>query len=158
MSKVIKDSFDLIRTWSDTDGCGFRLHVYDTYQSRYGKSVLAYQFFQGETLVFECDEFGASPSHAIDSDKTLAGILSFIALKPGDTDREYFADYTPAQLEWASEWAERLWMCKDDLENGRQDAYCECGEPFDTDCNGNQRCAVCDEPCLCCSDGPGPNG
>ena len=31
--------------------------------------------------------------------------------------------------------------------------YCDCGEPMDQDCNGNQRCAVCDDPCPCCDDG-----
>ncbi len=35
--------------------------------------------------------------------------------------------------------------------------YCECGNELDKDCNGNERCDVCDPPCPCCSDGPGPS-
>jgi hypothetical protein len=30
-----------------------------------------------------------------------------------------------------------------------------CGEELDQDCNGNPRCPNCDDPCPCCSDGPG---
>lgn len=34
--------------------------------------------------------------------------------------------------------------------------YCEtCGDEMDQDCNGNPRCPTCDDPCPCCSDGPG---
>lgn len=32
----------------------------------------------------------------------------------------------------------------------------ECGEEFDRDCNGNDRCPECDGPCPCCFDGGEP--
>lgn len=35
---------------------------------------------------------------------------------------------------------------------------CPCGEPIYFNCQGQPRCAVCDPPCLCCSDGPGFGG
>ena len=40
--------------------------------------------------------------HADDSDDTLRALLGFLALRPGDTDSEYFADYTAAKREFAS--------------------------------------------------------
>ena len=30
------------------------------------------------------------------------GLLAFLTLQPGDTDEEYFENYTPAQLAWAT--------------------------------------------------------
>lgn len=115
--KVIKDSFDHLRTWTDPDGYGFRLELFDTFQTdRYGKSVLAYQFFHMGRLVFEGDDYGCSPLHAIDSDACVAGLLAFLSLKPGDTDSEYFESYTPEQLAWAREWGEILSLYVEDLE------------------------------------------
>jgi hypothetical protein len=38
--------------------------------------------------------------HADDSLATVAACLSFMSLRPGDTDREYFKDYTPDQMAW----------------------------------------------------------
>lgn len=59
-------------------------------------------------VLFEGEDFG-SPAHlSVDSDETVKGIMSFLTLRPGDTDREYFADYTPAQLAYCSEHAEAL--------------------------------------------------
>ncbi len=34
--------------------------------------------------------------------------------------------------------------------------YCQCGEEFDQDCDGNDRCPVCDPPCPRCFDGGWP--
>ncbi len=31
--------------------------------------------------------------------------------------------------------------------------YCSCGEPMDTDCQGEPRCPMCDGACPCCDDG-----
>jgi hypothetical protein len=40
--------------------------------------------------------------HADDSLETVASLLTFLTLRPGDTDADYFAGYTPAQMEWAT--------------------------------------------------------
>lgn len=45
-------------------------------------------------------------------------VLSLVAMKPGDTDSEYFADYTEEQLAFAHEYGEVL-----DL--ARYDRYCD---------------------------------
>ena len=60
------------------------------------------------TVLFEGEDFGCSPMHAIDSDETLAGIMGFLTLRPGDTDPEYFEGYTEAQLDYCSQHAEAL--------------------------------------------------
>jgi hypothetical protein len=120
LSKTIRDSYDLIRTWEDPDGHGFKLELFDTYQTDgYGKAVLGYRFYHGEALVFEGDDFHASPMHSIDGDETVGGLLSFPSLKPGDTDDEYFASYTEGQLAFANEWGETLGLYVEELEERR---------------------------------------
>lgn len=59
-------------------------------------------------VLFEGEDFGNSPMHGIDSNDTIAAIMSFLTLRPGDTDAEYFANYTPAQLEYCDQHAEAL--------------------------------------------------
>ena len=51
---------------------------------------------------------------------TLAGLVAF-ALRPGDTDAEYFANYTPAQLEFAESDAEELQMYSIGADEARRD-------------------------------------
>jgi len=115
----IRESYDHLSTWrSDADG--FRLELFDTYQVRRGKSVLAYQFFHNDVLVFEGDEYGCAPSHAVGGDLSIASLLFFLSLKPGDTDSEYFErhEYTREQLEWAKSHGEELGLLADELESG----------------------------------------
>ena len=71
---------------------------------RYGKSVLAYRFFHRGRLLFAGADFHCSPLHAVDADATVAGVLAFLSLKPGDTDPEYFEGYTPGRRA-------RTWPC-----------------------------------------------
>lgn len=96
-------------------GCGpyFRLRVWDTYRrDGYGKCILGYSLFrcEPETLLelFAGEDFHNSPMHAIDSDATIAGLMGFLTLRPGDTDQEYFDNYTPEQLDYCSQHAEAL--------------------------------------------------
>lgn len=58
--------------------------------------------------LFEGEDFAGSPLHADDSDATLAALLSFLTLRPGDTDAEFFANYTAEQLAFCAEHAEAL--------------------------------------------------
>lgn len=67
---------------------------------------------QGEETIFPKGRLYAGIStfagHSIDGDAAKKLTLELVAMKPGDTDEEYFADYTPDQLEWASENGEWL--------------------------------------------------
>lgn len=80
-----------------------------------GKSELHYVLFDetepfGRGIVFEGDDFHPSPLHAVDSDETVAALLGFLSLRPGDTDSEYFADYSDDQVAWRDRRAEDLGM------------------------------------------------
>lgn len=60
--------------------------------------------------------------HADDSRETVAGLLHFLALRPGDTDRDYFDSYTPAQLEWCDAHGEELAMLAMEMEELAEDS------------------------------------
>jgi hypothetical protein len=51
-----------------------------------------------------------SGGHSTDGTYSKEAVLSCVAMKPGDTDAEYFVDYTPAQLDWINEHGEALGM------------------------------------------------
>src|SRR5215467_12574331 len=109
---------DVIRTWAAD---GFKLTLTDTGRTdHYGKSVLGYVFSDGGSVIFEGEDFACSPLHSIDSDAAVAGLLSFLSLRPGDTDAEYFESYTPAQLEWADARGEYLSLLAYELEEGAE--------------------------------------
>lgn len=78
----------------------------------YGKDVLGYRLTMTEgkkrTVLFEGEDFGCSPIHAIDSDACIATIMSFLTLRPGDTDAEYFEKYTEVQKAYCADYAEAL--------------------------------------------------
>jgi hypothetical protein len=81
---------------------GFLLKLYDLQRPRRGgpQHALAYKFYDNGRLIFKGEDYGWFPLHAIDSIKCVCGLLSFLSLRPGDTDRDYFDDYTPEQLAW----------------------------------------------------------
>lgn len=83
----------------------YRLQVWDLNERLFVGSVsaqhrLGYRLFKGEEVIFEGDDYGCSPMLAIDSDESLAELLSFLTLKPGDTDDEYFEGHSRRQLKW----------------------------------------------------------
>lgn len=109
---------ELIRTWEED---GFKLELYDTFTTSGGKTLLGYRFWDHDQLLFVGEDFGASPLHAIDDDNTVAALLGFLSLRPGDTDSDYFESYTAEQLEWCqSSRAEWLAILANDLESAAQ--------------------------------------
>jgi hypothetical protein len=94
----------------------FTLNTFDSgRRDELGKSILEYQF-QGPDgkVIFEGADFSCSPMHAIDSDEAVRALLSFLVLRRGDTDDEYFENHTPEQMEFANEHGEILSMYADD--------------------------------------------
>ena len=95
-------------------GPTFRLTMKDTNRRDHrGQTIIAYclRMREGDRkalALFEGEDFAGSPMHADDSDATVASLMTFLTLRPGDTDREYFANYTPAQLDFAEQHAEAL--------------------------------------------------
>lgn len=46
----------------------------------------------------------------------MGALLGFLALRPGDTDAEYFERYTPEQLDFAAEHGDELQIWAMELE------------------------------------------
>lgn len=57
---------------------------------------------QGGRVVFPRGQLycGLPTFKSIDGPDARELVLSLVAMRPGDTDAEYFADYTPEQLAW----------------------------------------------------------
>lgn len=62
-------------------------------------------------ILFEGEDFNSHyrPNSKLhDLNSVIRGIMGFLTLKPGDTDREYFRNYTEEQREYCRNWAEAL--------------------------------------------------
>jgi hypothetical protein len=95
-------------------GPTFYLTTYDTGRTDdRGCTRQAYTLTQHEPgkapiVLFDGEDFCGSPLHADDSDQTIAALLGFLTLRPGDTDQEYFDRYTPDQIRFCEDHAETL--------------------------------------------------
>lgn len=92
-------------------GPTFDLVTWDTGRfARTGQCIIGAALFSSESEdpIFHCEEIGVPPSQAIDSDDATRGALGWYTLRPGDTDPDFFAEYTEAQLAFASAHAESL--------------------------------------------------
>lgn len=102
LRQVVFDGYCL-RTW-ETDERDDR-----------GRNYIGYELIGTDgTVLFEDTDFSPSPAYAIDSDRALRSIIFFLTLRPGDTDDEYFKNYTPVQLAWAEEHGEELGLWADE--------------------------------------------
>jgi hypothetical protein len=111
---------EFLREWEEGD---FRLLLWDT-NTRVGsgpQSRLAYQFFHKGELIFQGADYGCSPMHAVDSDETVASLLTFFALRPGDVEREYFKDYSIQQMAFAQSYGEELGYIAMEMEEKTKD-------------------------------------
>jgi len=81
--------------------------------SMFPRVKLSYTLTQREngrvSTLFHGYDFGPSPMHCVDDDATIAALMGFLTLRPGDTEREYFKDYTPEQLAYCAQHAESLY-------------------------------------------------
>src|SRR5262245_56204380 len=139
---------ELIRVWEAPEH-GYRLELFDTHRTGpYGKARLAYAFRHHGAVVFEGDDYFPAPQDAIDSDASVGGLLSFLALRPGDADAEWFACYTDAQLEFAVSEGETLALLAAELEevpygDDPEGGCSRCGDPFAD--YGEGRRSPCDD-------------
>jgi hypothetical protein len=88
----------------------FTLKIWETNKrADTGQELLRYEFAdENGNIIFNGEDYGCSPMDAIDSDDSLRGLLGYISLRPGDTDAEYFDNYTPEQMEFAETYGEEL--------------------------------------------------
>ncbi len=89
------------------EGPDFELKIFDTgTYDRRGQTKLAYELVRldappiGDKVLFAGGDFCGSPMYADNSDSTARSLLGFLTLKPGDTDADYFNEYSPEQLAW----------------------------------------------------------
>lgn len=52
---------------------------------------------------------GIPGNQSLNGNYAKEAVLGCLSMKPGDTDPEYFTDYTPEQLSWAKENGEELY-------------------------------------------------
>jgi hypothetical protein len=72
-------------------------------KDKFGHEKVSYTFSNpAGTTIFDGDDFGASPMHPAEGKESAISLLTFLTLRPGDTDSEYFDKYTPEQLEFAN--------------------------------------------------------
>jgi len=84
------------------------------YDYSHGKERIGYSLSMHENKktieVFNGNDFFCSPSHAIDSNECIKTLMGFLTLRQGDTDQEYFDDYSLIQLDYRDNHAEALSM------------------------------------------------
>jgi hypothetical protein len=108
---------DLLRA---VDVEGYQLRMWATTRTDWrGQTRIRYEFkTPAGDVLFAGADFCGSPMRADDADETLRSLLGFLTLRPGDTDREYFDEYTPEQLAFANGPAEALQLwAMDEIED-----------------------------------------
>jgi hypothetical protein len=111
---------------SDPDfACSLELPAINVYLIyRGGAKVEYYAFSDNEALLFAGNDFRPSPLHSIDGIEAIMSLLSFLTVQKGDTEEEYFTNYTQAQLNWSnSASCEHLKGLIQDFEQGFEQDY-----------------------------------
>lgn len=115
-------ALELVRA-VEIDPLGYQLRLWHLGTQNDGnitaREMLAYRLSDKYgSVIFEGVDYGCSPMHCIDSDDAVVALLNFLTLRKGDTDSEYFENYTQAQLEWSeSDDAESISLFVYDFEN-----------------------------------------
>ena len=96
-------------------GSSFRLCIGRTGTfDRRGIELLCYELIEisgdEETVLFTGDQFSPSPMFGLHDDRVVTALMGFLTLKPGDTDDDYFKDYTAKQLAFATEHGEAVYV------------------------------------------------
>jgi len=96
----LRDGGELLRSVNSGD---LRLELIEPGGGpRHDPGALGYVLTDRGTVIFASADFRPSPPHAIDSDRAVEALAELLALRPGDTDDEYFARYTEHQAMWAA--------------------------------------------------------
>lgn len=66
-----------------------------------------------EVFPFGATYCGVSRYNSIDGKAAKELVLSLVAMKPGDTDAEYFECYTPEQLDFVESYGDEITMIKE---------------------------------------------
>ena len=81
-----------------------------------GKELVQYRLSKtGEGIIFASTDFHASPLHEGEGKESASALLSFLTLRAGDIESDYFKDYTPRQLAFSQNEAESLYYWQERL-------------------------------------------
>jgi hypothetical protein len=103
------DCMRTVRFFPYRKGMGptFTLKLFYLGLQKIGYRLTSREHRKTETI-FEGEDFRPSPIHSVDGDDAVKSLMTFLTCRPGDTDDEYFKDYTPAQLSYCDSHAETL--------------------------------------------------
>lgn len=99
----------ILKPYAKGKGPTFALTTWDTgKRDDRGSTYQRYRLTMNGKVLFEGSDYSPSPLYCSDSDDAIGGLLGFLTIKPGDTDDEYFKDYTPSQRAFCDAHAENL--------------------------------------------------
>src|SRR5258707_12405089 len=100
----------IFRPYRKGMGPAFTLDIWETdNRDHRGQPHIHFRLREsGNGIIFEGSDFAGSPLDGIDSDAAVSALMSFLTLRPGDTDAEYFDLYRPDQMEFCDQHAEAL--------------------------------------------------
>lgn len=79
---------------------GFLVRLWDMQSPGLGGYYVAYEFYDNKQLIFSGEDYKPPYWAAIDSIGAVVSLLLWFILKPGDTDSEYFEQFTDEQMKW----------------------------------------------------------
>lgn len=79
------------------------------------KTTVQYVFYFDGNIIFQGTDYHPSPLCSVGDNKCTSDLLMFLSLKPGDTDKEYFENYTQEQLDFANKHGEYLSLLASEL-------------------------------------------
>jgi hypothetical protein len=91
----IADDGDLLREVHD-DEVTLRMYA-PTGELPADRDAIGYVLTYHDSVVFAGMDFHPSPLYAVDSDRAVEALAGFLAVRAGDVEDEYFADYTQTQ-------------------------------------------------------------
>lgn len=99
-----------------------------------GGDKVTYYFFWGDKLLFHGSDYKPSFLYpSIDGLESIVGLLSFLTVKKGDAEEEYFQSYTPDQTAWSeSETCDKLCAYVWDYQNRGSEYYQAALEYFES--------------------------
>ena len=83
-----------------------------------GRIKMEYEVKHGKDVIFPRGTLYGAVHGASDGIRAKEHALACVEMKPGDTDADYFAGYTPEQLEWVAAHGDAISMI-------RSDRYCD---------------------------------
>lgn len=98
----------IFRPYAKGMGPSFVLTLHDMSWQDEDNYRVSYSLKADGKVIFKGDDFFPGPFSAVDSNASVAALMDFLTLRPGDTDKEYFENYTPDQRAFCAQHAEAL--------------------------------------------------